>query len=123
SRIGGYDQKIIFSLSGGYILNEKWEASVKFRYSTGRPTTPYNLDGTQDISKYNSERLYANHSLDIRVDRRFNFELWSLVAYIDIQNIYNRKNVSSVSWNRRKMESEKQKGFGILPSIGIIAEI
>ena len=122
-RIGSYDQRWIFNLSGGYIFDEKWEASIKFRYSTGKPGTPYNFDGTQDVSRYNTIRLDPNHSLDIRIDRRFNFNLWSLIAYIDVQNIYNRKNVSLITWNRRKQEPEKQQSFGILPSIGIIAEI
>jgi hypothetical protein len=122
-RIGSYDQRWILSLSGGYMFDEKWEASMKFRFSTGKPGTPYNYDGTQDVSRYNSVRLDPNHSLDIRIDRRFNFNLWSLIAYVDIQNIYNRKNVSLITWNRRKQEPEKQQSFGILPSIGIIAEI
>ena len=122
-RIGSYDQRWILNLSGGYMFDEKWEASMKFRFSTGKPSTPFNFDGTQNVSRYNTVRLDPNHSLDIRIDRRFNFNFWSLIAYVDIQNIYNRKNVSLITWNRRKQEPEKQQSFGILPSIGIIAEI
>ncbi len=84
-RPGSYDQKIILNLSGGYIFNEEWEASAKFRFATGKPYTPFNSDGTQSISNYNSSRVLSNHSLDLRLDKHWFFESWTLVTYIDIQ--------------------------------------
>jgi len=121
-RVGKYDQTWIISLSGGYIFNENWEASMKFRYATGNPYTPYNFDGTQNISDYLTERLSPTHSLDLRVDRRWNFERWSLIAYVDVQNVYNHKNVNNVKWDYSKMQMDKQADIGILPSIGISLE-
>ncbi len=120
-RAGSYDQRWIFNLSSGYLFNEEWEASLKFRYSSGKPYTPFNIDGTQNVSDYNSLRLPSNHSLDIRVDKKWFFSNWTLITYIDIQNIYNRKNISAVRWDVRKMEPENNESFGILPSIGISA--
>jgi hypothetical protein len=35
------------NLSGGYKFDQFWEASLKFRYATGRPYTPYEPDGSQ----------------------------------------------------------------------------
>lgn len=121
-RIGSYDQKWIMNLTAGYIFNEKWEASIKFRYATGKPFSPFNHDGTQNIAYYNSERLPDTHSLDIRIDRRWNFNNWSLITYLDIQNIYNRKNVSSNRWNSRTMSIDNESAIGILPSIGVSVE-
>lgn len=121
ARPGSYDQQFMFNLSGGYIFNDKWEAAVKFRYSTGKPYTPFNSDGTQSVALYNSRRLPELHSLDLRLDRRWYFEKWYLIAYIDIQNIYNRKNISSVQWDYRKNEIKESSNIGILPSIGISA--
>lgn len=120
-RAGSYDQRWIFNFSGGYLLNEQWEASMKFRYSSGKPYTPFNLDGTQSVSDYNSLRLPPNHSLDLRVDKKWFFSSWTLITYIDIQNIYNRKNISAVRWDIRKMAPENNESFGILPSVGISA--
>jgi outer membrane receptor for ferrienterochelin and colicin len=120
-RIGSYDQTWIVSLSGGYKISPEWEASLKFRYSTGRPYTPYNFDGTQNVSDYNSLRFPDNHSLDIRVDKLWFFSSWSLITYIDIQNIYNRKNITSVRWDERTQSPEFNEAIGILPSIGISA--
>ena len=122
-RIGSYDQKWIINLSGGYIFNEKWELSSKFRYSSGKPYTPFNIDGTQNVFYYNLLRLDANHSLDIRLDRRWNFQNWMLITYIDIQNVYNHKNIGLVRWDSRTRQIEKEASIGILPSIGISIEL
>ncbi len=121
-RAGQYDQKWILSLSAGYIFNRKWEASLKFRASTGSPYTPYNPNGTQSVENYLSERLPVSHSLDVRVDRRWDFDGWALITYIDIQNIYNRKNISGVFYDFNTREVKENEGIGILPSIGINLE-
>lgn len=120
-RAGSYDQRWILNLSGGYLFNQEWEGSLKFRYSSGKPYTPFNNDGTQSIADYNSLRFQSNHSLDIRVDKKWFFSKWTLITYIDIQNIYNRKNISSINWDVRKMAPEKNESIGILPSVGISA--
>jgi len=122
SRIGKYDQTWIFNLTSGYVFNEKWEASAKFRISTGNPYTPFNTDGSQSISNYLSERFQPIHSLDIRVDRRWDFDGWSMITYLDIQNIYNRKNTSSVRWDYKINKPDIQQSIGVLPSIGINLE-
>lgn len=119
NRIGSYDQTWIFNISGGYKFNDEWEASFKFRYSTGKPYTPYNSDGTQNVDDINTLRLPINNSLDVRVDKRWFFEKWTLITYADIQNIYNRKNVVGVSWDQRTQSPEFNESIGILPSIGI----
>jgi hypothetical protein len=122
-RAGTYSQKWIINLSAGYIFNERWEASLKFRFATGNPYTPFNLDGTQSINLLNSVRFNPNHSLDIRVDRRWNFSSWSLVTYLDVQNIYSKKNQSTIRWNPRTKSVAESSSIGILPSIGISAEL
>ena len=122
SRPGIFDQRWIINLGGGYILNEKWEFSSRFRYATGRPYTPFNPNGSQDIMLYNSLRIAANHSLDVRVDRRWSFDRWVLITYIDIQNIYDRRFVDVPRFNSRTGEIEQTGSIGILPSIGISAE-
>ncbi len=119
---GQYDQKWIFNLSVGYIFNQKWETSLKFRYATGNPYTPYNSDGTQNVSEYLSARIEPNHSLDLRVDRRWNFKSWNLIAYLDVQNVYNRKNSSSVRWDFKENKVDESSSIGLLPSIGISIE-
>jgi hypothetical protein len=122
-RSGAYDQQVILNLTAGYQFDARWEASMKFRFATGRPYTPFTSTGTQNVSEYNSLRVPAGHGLDIRVDRRWNFSSWNLIAYVDIQNIYNNKGSGTVRWNAREQQVESnENAIGILPSIGVSAE-
>ena len=122
-RPGNFDQRIILNLGGGYIFNERWEFSGKFRLATGRPFTPIDpATGSSNIAQYNSNRVVTNHSLDLRIDRRFNFEGWNLVTYLDVQNLYNKKQENAPTWNVYKREVEQTSSIGILPSIGVTAE-
>ncbi len=123
SRTGSFDQRLILNLSGGYAIDNRWEISAKFRLGTGTPYTPFLPDGTPDVSALNSGRLPLFHSLDLRVDRRWFFGGWNLITYIDVQNVYNRKNVQSYRWDYRNMRPEDGSStIGILPSIGVSAE-
>lgn len=121
-RPGSYDQNWIFNLSGGYKLDEHWEISIKFRFASGKPFTPFNSNGTQNISDYNSRRMKSAHSLDLRVDRRWFFTGWTLITYIDVQNVYNQNNTSGIRWDYREQKVDESSSIGILPSIGISAE-
>jgi outer membrane receptor for ferrienterochelin and colicin len=121
SRPSSFDQRWIINIGGGYIFNEKWEFSAKFRYVTGRPYTPYGIGGIQSGISYNTYRIEANHSLDVRVDRRWSFGNWSLDTYIDIQNIYNRKPIDVPRYNSRTGQVEQNSSIGLLPSVGVSA--
>jgi hypothetical protein len=123
-RPGLYDQRIIFNFSGGWKIDAHWETSLKFRYGSGTPFTPFGVSGEQLFaSDFNAARLPDFHSLDLRVDRRWFFTHWNLIAYIDIQNIYNRKNIQAYRWDPRNNSIESSGGaIGVLPTIGVSAE-
>ena len=121
-RPGAFDQRWIINLGGGYLFDERWEFGAKFRMATGRPYTPYLPNGMQAALQYNSERIGVNHQLDIRVDRRWAFDSFALVGFVDIQNIYNNKPVDLPVYNERKGTTEQRQSIGILPSIGFSAE-
>jgi len=72
---------------------------------------------------YNALRLDANHNLDVRLDRRWTNNGWGLITYIDVQNVYNRKSSSAPAFDPNTGEVSENQGFGILPTIGISAEI
>ena len=104
------------------MLFRSWETSAKFRFATGRPFTPYNNNGTQNALLYNSARIGNNHSLDVRVDRRWMLNNWVLITYLDIQNIYNRKSLDIPRYNERTKKVEQNDSIGMLPTIGVSAE-
>jgi hypothetical protein len=122
SRPGKFDQRWIMNFGGGYVFGAHWEISARFRFATGRPFTPFNVDGTQDIDRYFSERIPVNHSLDVRVDRRWMLRSWTIIAYIDIQNLYDRAFYDAPRYNTRTGASESSRSIGILPTIGVSVE-
>jgi len=128
---GQYDQRIIFNISGGYMFNQNWEISTKYRYYTGVPYTPVYVPEQNPLNpgqiqnlpeEYLSRRLEAQGILDLRVDRFFNFDAWRLVVFIDIQNVLNQKIASPPRYNFWDEKVETESGIGVLPSIGISAE-
>lgn len=127
-RPSNFDQRLIFNLSGGYQLTDLWEVGAKFRFATGRPFTPVAASGDPSFGfqvvpeQYNANRLAASHALDVRVDKRWPFENWNLITYIDIQNIYNRVNPTPPTWDVGRGRESDQTGLGLLPTIGVSAE-
>jgi hypothetical protein len=96
-----WDNKHIFNLTVFKGFGKNWSAGFKWRYVGGQPFTPYDLESSSlkeawdvtggpllDFNQINSLRLAPFHQLDARVDKRFFFKKWSLMAYIDIQNAY-----------------------------------
>ncbi len=122
-RPSDFDNRYIINVSGGYKIGTQWEISARFRIAGGRPYTPISpLDGSIDYSNYNSERLPLYHRLDLRAEKRWFFNKWTLTTYIDVQNVYNRQNVSEYRWDKFKNEVVTDRNIGILPTVGISAE-
>lgn len=83
-------------------LNRNWTIGAKWKFSGGAPYTPYdeytsslvqawNIQGRPylDYSQYNTLRFDPFHQLDVRIDKEYFFNKWSLTVYFDIQNLYN----------------------------------
>ncbi|MCF7805407.1 MAG: TonB-dependent receptor [Candidatus Marinimicrobia bacterium] len=126
---GEFDQRWIFNLYGGYKFNADWEMSGKFRFFTGAPYTPVyrpseNGGEIQNLpEEYLSKRLEPGHHLDVRLNRYWNFESWTFIAFIDIQNIYNNRIQVRPRYDFWEDEVVDRQGIGILPSIGLSAEL
>ena len=94
-----FDRTQNLTLVGSFAPSDKWRIGAKFLYATGSPYTPvvgseqvdgdwYTVRGTK-----NSARYPDYHMLDVRIDRSFQFAGWSMMAYLDLWNIYARQNV------------------------------
>ncbi len=121
-----YDNRVNFNLEGGYIPSKDWEFKIRWIYAGGAPYTPFDYQasknagvGIWDLSKINSERLPDYHSLNIRIDKRFYFSSSSLLLYLSVWNVYNRKNVAFYYWNEIKNDIDSQKQWSALPVLGI----
>ncbi len=129
---GQYDQRFILNVSGGYIFNSKWEMAFKFRYFTGVPFTtvyrpsenPLNPGAIQNLpTEYLAGRTGAGHHLDLRVDRYFNFRNWTLILYLDIQNIYGYAIPQRPTYDFYADEINTSSDITILPSLGVSVEL
>lgn len=133
-RPGAFDTPIIGSIAVGWRPSDDWEVSSKLRLSEGIPATPFIVSsaasqetgfpvGSIDFRSYNADgRLPFFYALDLRADKRWFFDGWQLITYIDVQNITGRKNVNGRKWNVRDQAIELQESIGVLPSIGVNIE-
>lgn len=94
-----WDNTHLLSFIGGYKFRRNYELGIKFRYQGGAPYTPFDMAASQrnylstgaavyDYSQFNQLRLGSFHSMDIRLDKKWNYKKWSLDVYIDITNLY-----------------------------------
>jgi hypothetical protein len=99
-----WDNRNLFNLTVSRKFKYNWQVGVKFRYAGGAPYTPWDYNksslvaawnaqgrGYLDYSQYNLLRLRDFNQLDLRVDKAFYFKKWSLMFYLDIQNVLNTK--------------------------------
>ncbi|MBE0538936.1 MAG: TonB-dependent receptor [Ignavibacterium sp.] len=144
-----YDQRHAINIAGNFKFAERWDIGFKFSLRSGRPyaeafgvqprviTLSENglsyktvqvdeagntvLDVNYEKDNY-SGKLNLYHSLDLRVTNYttlFGLD-WSF--YLDIQNVYNRKNEEQASYYVDENGSLKQKytyGLPIFPSLGL----
>ncbi len=125
------DQTHILTLLGSYDLGRGWEFGARFRYVTGNLYTPcfgslYSSTSTSYLcvsGPTNSERLPPFHQLDIRIDKRWKFPGWTLGAYLDLINAYNRVNPDFLGYNYDYSQSRPETAsLPIVPSVGLRAE-
>lgn len=99
-----WDNQHLFNLLASKTFKKNWTVGIKWRYAGGTPYTPTDLEdsklklawdvrgqATSDFSQFNALRLGSSHQLDIRVDKDFYFKKFSLMVYLDIQNVYRFK--------------------------------
>ncbi|MGB2867292.1 MAG: TonB-dependent receptor [Bacteroidota bacterium] len=126
-----FDRPHIVNLIAGMELGAGWQLGAKFQYASGNPYTPvvgvvkksgvnYLVDGEPFSARYPDY-----HKLDIRLDRKFTFGSWTLTAYLDLWNVYNRDNILSYSYNvsqQGTVTTTPRFDFGVLPIFGLTAQ-
>ncbi|PLW92458.1 MAG: TonB-dependent receptor [Marinilabiliales bacterium] len=151
-----WDARNIVNVLVSRKFKRNWTFGLKWKYSGGSPYTPYdeytsslvqawNIQGRPylNYSAYNSERLSSFHQLDVRIDKEYFFDKWSLNIYMDVQNFYNfqyegQDNLIPATDNsgnniivnpldpaelqRYEMKTLENVGGSIVPTLGIIVE-
>ncbi|MDF1560178.1 MAG: TonB-dependent receptor [Bacteroidales bacterium] len=148
-----WDNKHLLSVTATRSIGKSWDAGFRWRYVGGAPYTPFDLDrsslidawnvsgqGYLDYENFNSKRLKGFNQLDIRIDKQFYFDRWSLMLYVDVQNVLNYKAeqpeililqtdeagnplVNPLDPDRYLLKHIEGDLGTVLPTIGIIIEI
>lgn len=150
-----WDNRHLFNLTALKSLPNNWEIGFRWRYVGGAPYTPYDLDKSSLVQAWNATsapylnygafntlRLPSFHQLDIRIDKEWFLDTWSIIFFVDIQNLYNFKFqdqslVTNLDENgiphiinpqdppedqRYELREIKNESGTIIPSFGIIVE-
>ena len=99
-----WDNRHLITITATQNMSKNWDLGLKWRFIGGAPYTPWDLtrsaiktawdaqgNGYLDYSKFNKARLKPFHQLDLRVDKSWYYNNWSLMLYFDVQNAYNFK--------------------------------
>jgi len=99
-----WDNKHILNMTVLRQLLRNWDIGAKWRFVGGAPFTPYDIARSSvrpawdvqnfpylDYDRFNSMRTSVFHQLDVRIDKQYFLNRWSLILYLDIQNVYNFK--------------------------------
>lgn len=148
-----WDNQHIVTLTAGKKFGKNWELGVQYQFLGGAPYTPADIQSTQvavydlnqralpDYNQLNTQRFDNFNRLNLRLDKKWFFEKWSLNIYLDVQNALgasvpgvpfyivatdDQGNPITYTQNGKEYyeinELENDQGTR-LPSIGIIIEI
>jgi TonB family protein len=125
-----FDQTHILTAVAGYKLPYNFDVSARYRLVTGNPVTPvvgsvYDSDRgrfEQVFGKPFSARNSPFSQLDIRIDKAFIYESWTLGLFLDILNVTYADNAEGVRYNYDFTESAPVSGLPIIPTLGVSAK-
>jgi len=127
------DQRHTASLVLNYFPDPRWRFSAKWVVHSGKPYTPVlgseavvdsasgTVVGYRPIEgPVNSQRFPNYQRLDLRCDRIFQFKEWNMVAYLEVLNLYNHRNVYDYSYTKDYSRRITTYQFPLLPSLGFM---
>jgi TonB family protein len=127
---GPLDQPHNLIIVGSFKLPWDLSLGLRFRYASGPLVTPvlgslFDASGNYSVPLPGlpwSQRLPDFFQLDARLDKRFVFDAWTLVAYLDVQNVTNQANPEAYFYNHNYTQSAYVTGIPILPTVGLRGE-
>ncbi len=121
------DQPSNLTIVASYKLPFGFQFGGRFRLISGNPDTPVigaryfaSTDTYSPIyGTTNSSRLPLFHQLDLRVDKLWTFDQWTLDLYIDVLNVYNHRSIEGTQYSYDYSQSSYIQGLPVLPSLGL----
>ncbi len=131
-RLFDFDQthNVIALASWKVGADKQWQIGGRFQLTTGKPYTPvtgsvFKSDQNVYLPEFgptNSQRVDAQHQLDLRIDHISTFKRWKLSTYLDVQNVYANAAELSYQYNFDYSKREAFKNIPILPAFGVRGE-
>lgn len=138
-----WDNRHLLTFTGGYKLGNNWEFGARLRILGGPPYPTLDRNASQqsypnlqfDYSNLGANRLDTFNSLDVRIDKKWNFAGWTLNLYLDIQNVLlnelpsppeyglERNEDGSPVMPRQIVEIEQVDNTSVLPTLGIVIDL
>lgn len=114
---------------------DKWSYGVNFIFGTGQAFTPAGAryiitnpgsgelpeDGVILPADKNSARLLPFHRMDVSVTRKGHFLIWNAEYFLQIFNLYNRKNEWFIQYDTKNPETKPEitHQLPIIPTLGV----
>ena len=148
-----WDNRHLINITLGKKFKHNWEIGAKWRFAGGQPYTPWDMNtsslvtawdaqgrGYLNYNAFNTLRLTSFNQLDIRIDKGFYFRKWSLMFYLDVQNVLNFqaqqpdllvntqedgtvvKYIDDQGKERYKLRTIENSAGTVLPAIGIMVD-
>ncbi|MBM4281307.1 MAG: TonB family protein [Deltaproteobacteria bacterium] len=124
-----FDQTHILTLVGSGNLPWGFTLGGRLRVVSGNLTRfPLGAVHDLDTTNYNRvgdstpKRLPFFHQLDLRLDKKWVFEQFSMTTYLDLLNVYNQQNVESIIADFRSRQVQAIPSLPILPVLGVSGE-
>jgi hypothetical protein len=127
-----FNRPHVVTLAGSWQPNDRWAFAAKWKFASGRPTDgfiinrnifndPMFMRFSKEIVSNNTARLRDFHALNARVDYRRRFGGVSLIAFLDVINVYGRRNIDSLEFDERRGVNVFGD-FSVFPQIGLKVE-
>ncbi len=137
-----WDSRHLLTFTGGYQFGNNWEISARMRFVGKTPFAPVDQNETLqnypavifDYNRLGDMRINAFNQTDVRIDKKFNFEKWTLNVFLEIQNVLgqaipqppefglNRNEQGGIIDPRTLVEISEIENSSPLPAIGVIID-
>ena len=128
-RPGNFDYPVVVNLAAVWRAPRRYEASLRYEYTTGRPYTPFLTAasfaqdrGIYDLSRLNGERGPAYSRLDFQTTRTFHLASHVLYLFGGLENAFNRQNLLGYAWTPHCSDmaqcAAENGAYAAVPQIG-----
>lgn len=136
-----WDSRHLISLTSGYKLKKNWEVSARYRFAGNTPFVPVNEAETLanypqlvfDYNRLGTQKLDVFSQLDIRIDKKWNFNKFSFNVFVEAQNVLGQtipvapeyglaRNNDGTVINPQSLVKLQNTNNIVQPSIGIVVD-